>query len=116
MNWFEKLKVRWGISSNWQIVVIFIVFAVTGSSTMKVSRYVVEFVGLNKDTTAWYYFWPLRILLITPIYQVLLLFFGFISFQFPFFWKMEKKMLRRFGLKLDKDVNEQNAEQELQKS
>lgn len=101
MNWFEKLKVRWGVSSNWQIVIIFIVFAITGSSTMRVSTYVLDFVGLDKTTTPAYFYWPLRILIITPIYQVLLLLFGFISGQFAFFWKMEKKMLGRFGIKFE---------------
>jgi hypothetical protein len=36
--------------------------------------------------------------LIFPIYQVLLVFFGFIFGQFKFFWNFEKKMLSRMGL------------------
>ena len=33
----------------------------------------------------------LKIIIIFPIYQILLLFFGLIFFQFNFFWKFEKK-------------------------
>jgi hypothetical protein len=45
-------------------------------------------------------YWPLRIGLIFPLYQVLLVLIGALFGQFNFFWGFEKKMLRRFGLKL----------------
>ncbi|MCU0430023.1 MAG: prolipoprotein diacylglyceryl transferase [Cytophagaceae bacterium] len=106
MNWYVKLKQRWGISSDWQALLIFIVFGVTGSTSVKVSAPLLEMLGVVSDKMAWYIFWPLRILIITPIYQVLLLFFGFVAFQFPFFWNMEKKMLKRFGIDLDKGKKE----------
>jgi hypothetical protein len=38
--------------------------------------------------------------LIFPLYQVLLVLIGALFGQFSFFWGFEKKMLRRFGLKL----------------
>jgi len=40
----------------------------------------------------------LRLVLIFPIYQVLLVLIGFIFGQFSFFWKFEKKMLERLKL------------------
>ena len=40
----------------------------------------------------------LRLLLIFPIYQILLVFVGFIFGQFSFFWEFEKKMLVRLKL------------------
>ena len=40
----------------------------------------------------------LQLLIIMPIYQVLLLFFGYIFFQFNFFFKFVKKFLKLFGL------------------
>jgi hypothetical protein len=107
MNWFEKLKQRWGISSNLQAALIFIVFGITGSMSVKVSAPVLEFLGVTKTNLEWYFFWPLRILIITPIYQVLLIIFGTLFGQFSFFWKMEKKMLSRFGLKFDKEESEE---------
>ena len=93
----EKLKERWGIDSNWQIVIIFIVFAITGTTASKLAAPLTEFIGLQKETTNPYIFWPIRILLIFPIYQVLLVFFGWVFGQFAFFWNMEKKMLKRIG-------------------
>ncbi len=96
----DKLKERWGISSNFQIVIIFIVFAITGSTATKISSPVTELIGLYKETTNPWIFWPVRFLLIFPLYQVLLIFFGWLFGQFKFFWNMEKKMLKRIGIKI----------------
>lgn len=94
----EKLKKRWGITSNFQLVVIFIVFAVTGSSSAYLSKPVLQWIGVTKDTMSLWIYIPLYLILIFPIYQVLLVFFGFISGQFKFFWTFEKRMLKMVGL------------------
>ena len=94
----EKLKSRWGIDSNWQLAIIFLVFALTGSSAAKLAAPLCEIIGITKEAAPWYLYWPARILLIFPIYQLLLVFFGWVFGQFQFFWAFEKKMLSRFGL------------------
>jgi hypothetical protein len=43
-------------------------------------------------------YWPIRIALIFPIYQLTLPIAGFIFGQFKFFWEFEKKILKRIGL------------------
>lgn len=99
----KKLKERWNIDSDWQLTVIFIVFAITGSTAAKFAGPVSEWIGLTKDLNPWLY-WPVRLLLIFPIYQVLLVFFGWVFGEFQFFWNFEKKMLRgmRLGFLVDK--------------
>lgn len=94
----EKLKQRWGIESNFQIVVIFIVFAITGSVAAKLAEPATALIGLDYETTNAWLYWIIRILLIFPIYQVLLVAFGWLFGQFRFFWNFEKKMLKRLGL------------------
>lgn len=93
----KKLKERWNVESNTQLYIIFLVFAITGSSSAKLAAPVTEFFGISKEM-GWYVYWPFRILIIFPIYQVLLVFFGWIFGQFNFFWTFEKKMLRNLGL------------------
>lgn len=93
----EKLKTRWGIESNWQIAIIFVVFGLTGTTATKFAAPVTELLGINPATSPWYSYWPLRILLIFPIYQILLVAYGWLFGQFQFFWNFEKKMLRRMG-------------------
>lgn len=94
----ENFKQRWEIKSNWQVVVILIVFAITGSCAAYLSRPVLSLVGVTKQsvTTTGYYL--LYIVLIFPIYQLLLVGFGFLFGQFKFFWSFEKKMLRSMKL------------------
>ena len=98
----EKLKERWGISSTWQIIVIFVVFGITGSSSVFVGKPVLEWVGLDRmnfspDFWGGFIYYTLRILIIFPIYQVLLVAFGWLFGQFSFFWNFEKTMLGRLG-------------------
>ncbi|MBE0390526.1 DUF6787 family protein [Flavobacterium sp. PL002] len=93
----RKLKERWGITSNIQLSIIFIVFAITGSASAWLSKPLCYLLGITKDDLGMW-FMPVRLLLIFPIYQVLLVFIGFIFGQFSFFWAFEKKMLKRLGL------------------
>ena len=103
--YFSKLKDKWAVSSNRALVVIFIVFSITGSSALKLARPVLELFGLERHAFEdhWYimvFYWAMSILIIFPIYQVLLVAFGGLFGQFKFFWNFEKKMLRRLGVKL----------------
>jgi hypothetical protein len=94
----EKLKQRWGIENNWAIVAIFIVFAINGSFATWVAKPVTMFFGLNTETVSGYVYYPLRFLLIFPIYQITLPIVGWFFGQFKFFWAFEKKFLSRIGL------------------
>ncbi|MEP2935535.1 MAG: DUF6787 family protein [Gilvibacter sp.] len=93
----QKLKERWKVTSNLQLFVIFLVFAVTGSTAAKFAGPVTEYAGVTKEMGGWIY-WPVRILIIFPVYQVLLVIFGWLFGEFEFFWNFEKKMLRGLGL------------------
>jgi hypothetical protein len=93
----EKLKQRWGVQSNFQLTIIFIVFAITGSASAMVSKPVCIWLGITKEDFG-FLFTPIRLILIFPLYQVLLVTIGFLFGQFAFFWKFEKKLLRKLGL------------------
>lgn len=93
----KRLKERWNIDSNTQLTIIFIVFALTGSTSAKFAGPLTEAVGIY-ESTGWYIYWPVRILIIFPIYQVLLVFLGWLFGEFSFFYTFEKKMLRSMKL------------------
>jgi hypothetical protein len=94
----EKLKKRWNIESNWSVIAIFIVFAINGSFAAWVAKPITAFFGLSPETVSSLIYWPLRVLLIFPIYQLTLPFVGWLFGQFQFFWAFEKKFLSRMGL------------------
>ncbi|GER59262.1 DUF6787 family protein [Patiriisocius marinus] len=100
----KRLKEKWNITTNWQLTVIFIVFAITGSTAAKIAGPVTEAVGISNNL-AWYIYWPIRILMVFPLYQVFLVFFGWLFGEFQFFWNFEKKMIRsmRLGFLLKDD-------------
>ena len=87
----NRLKEKWGIKSNFQLVIILIVFAITGSISALISSPIIDFIFGESDINGIVKF-ILQLLIIMPIYQVLLLFFGYIFFQFV------KKFLKLFGL------------------
>lgn len=94
----NKLKQRWNITSNWQLAIIFIVFAITGSTAAYLTKPVTSLLGITKESLHWSIYWPLRILILFPIYQILLVIIGAVFGQFKFFWEFEKKMLYRMKL------------------
>jgi hypothetical protein len=93
----KKIKERWGVSSNWQLTIIFIVFAITGSTAAWMSKPFTNYIGLTKETLGVFYL-PIRLIAIFPIYQILLVLLGSVFGQFEFFWNFEKKMLRSMRL------------------
>jgi hypothetical protein len=102
--YFERLKQKWGIQSNAQLVVVFIVFGITGSLSLRLAKPVLNFLQLTPEAFSTIplgelLYWSLRILVIFPIYQLVLLAVGTLFFQFKFFWNFEKRILKRIGFK-----------------
>jgi len=95
---FKKVENKWKVDYNWEMIAIFIVFALTGSAAGKLAGPLVHWIGLDSDNVSGILYWSLRILLIFPIYQILLVCFGWLFGQYQFFWNFEKKMLKRLGL------------------
>jgi hypothetical protein len=93
-----SFKERWNIKSNWQVFVIIVVFAITGSTAAYLSKPILFIIGVEKGMVSNWVYFALYILLIFPLYQVLLVCFGFIFKQFSFFWDFEKKLLKSCGL------------------
>jgi len=88
------------VDSNSQFVVVFIVFSITGLGAIYVARPCMELVGIQRENMHGLVFWPIRILFMTIAYQIMLVIFGTLAMQHAYFWKVEKRMLRRFGIRL----------------
>jgi MFS-type transporter involved in bile tolerance (Atg22 family) len=90
----KKLKERWGITSNFQLIIIFIVFAINGSLSAKISAFVLEEFGMTKENTNILLYYILLLILVLPLYPFMLLFFGWLFGQSKFFTPFGKKMIR----------------------
>ena len=81
-------------------MVIIMIFAITGSLSLYITVELFQLIGLQAENLNPIIFWPIRIILLFIIYQVLLLLVALPFGQFQYFWKFEKKFLNRFGFKL----------------
>ena len=95
---FKKLEGKWIVNYRWEMIRIFIVFAITGSSSVFVGRPFMKLIGITKENLNPVIYWVLFIIIGLIFYQILLVFFGWLFGQGKFFWDFEKKMLKRFGL------------------
>jgi Na+-driven multidrug efflux pump len=93
--WIEKLRQRWKVDSIWQVIIILIVFACTGFSVYFLKKPILKFVSGNQEETilakTLYY------VFILPLYNLLLLGYGFVFGQFDFFWSFEKRSFSRIA-------------------
>ena len=96
---FSKLEKKWDVKYRWELISIFLVFAITGSSSVFVSRPLIKLIGINKENLPTFAYWTLYIFIGFIFYQILLVVIGWLFGQHKFFWDFEKKMLRRLGLK-----------------
>jgi hypothetical protein len=104
-HWISRLKTRWGITSTFQVFIILVVFACTGFTVLYSEEVIFQLLGIGDEKS-----WGLAILLFLlftlPLYNLILLIYGFIFGQFRFFWNFEKRffgrMIKPFGKKLSK--------------
>lgn len=94
----KKLKERWGITSNFQLAVIFLVFAINGSLSAKISSYLMGLLGLSKQNLHWLPYYIILLVLVFPLYPFMLMVFGYLFGQSDFFFKFGKRMLKSMGL------------------
>jgi len=96
---FKKLKNRWKINFKWELISIFLVFAITGTSSIYVSKPIIKLIGITKENLNPFVYWVLYIIIGLIFYQLLLITIGWIFGQFKFFWNFEKKILAKLGFK-----------------
>lgn len=101
-RWIERLKSRWNLTSTWQVIIILIVFACTGTTVLIIKKPLFAMWFPDGEKPLWAtitYF-----ILILPVYNLFLLFYGFVFGQFRFFWEFEKKFFTRMRSRFRKDT------------
>ncbi len=91
----EKIRSFFKVESNYQLFVVNLVFAITGTSSLFVADYILDILLITQENYDNFFYWITRIILILPIYQILLIIFGILFGEFSYFWKMEKKTLNK---------------------
>ena len=95
MKLLNQIKSRWDIHSNTQFIIILIVFAITGSLALYLSQPILDLLQIKAKTNNQILYYSLRLIIIFPIYQIVLIIIGTLFGQFNFFWSLEKKTMTR---------------------
>ena len=89
-SFMEKLRNIFKVTSTYQLIIVFIVFGITGSLSLFVSDYILDILELENLI--------ISIFMVLIMYQVLLIIIGTLFGEFKYFWAMEKKILSRFKI------------------
>ena len=95
-HWTERLQAKWGLNSVFQVMMVLLVFSLTGMSVVLVKDPFFQLIGLTEETST-----SVKVLIylvsVLPLYQILLLVYALLLGQFRFFWAYEKKTLGRLA-------------------
>ncbi len=93
-----KLVNKFKANSIRHLFIIFIIFALSGSGSLFISSPILIVLGLDKLITFYPLYIFVRIILIIPIYQLILILIASLFGEFDYFWKFEKKFLQRLRI------------------
>lgn len=95
-GFLSKLQAKWKLESLLQVVLVLLAFACTGTTVLLIKTPIFALLGVDMEEGG---FWKtvLYLLLVLPLYQALLLAYGFVFGQFRFFWEKEKQFIKRMG-------------------
>jgi hypothetical protein len=95
---FERIKKKFKIKSNLQLLIILSVFSITGGLSLKFTTPILDFIGLssfNSSDVLWenLLYFILRLIVLFPVYQLLRIVVGSLFFQHQFFKEFVKNTL-----------------------
>ena len=86
----QKLQDRWNMKSTAQTLWVLGVFALTGFTILFLKKWIKPWFKDVPGFDVWYY------IAILPIYNLILLMYGFLFGQGKFFWEFEKRFFSRW--------------------
>lgn len=92
---FEKLKRKWKLDSNWQVVIILLTFSIAGPLTLYIRRPVFDLLNITAETSLWIKI-PMWVIVITPSHLILVAIIGTLLGQYQFVKLFFGKFFSRF--------------------
>ena len=94
----KHLIKRFNARSKAHLLLIFIVFGLSGSFSLWISSPIMSAFDLKNILNNYPLYVFFRILIIIPIYQLILIIVASIFGEFQYFWRFEKKFLKRIKI------------------
>ncbi len=94
----QNLIDKFNAKSKVHLLVIFLVFGLSGSFSLWVSSPIMSALELKNILNNDFLYIFLRFLILIPIYQFILIIFATLFGEFEYFWRFEKKFLKRIKI------------------
>jgi hypothetical protein len=96
-GFLQRLQSKWQLKSLTQVLLVLLVFACTGTTILLIKNPLLAFFGIERGGDQGLRNTIAYLLLVLPLYQIMLLVYGFIFGQFRFFWEKERQLVQRIG-------------------
>ena len=94
----QKLINFFKAKSFYHLCKIFVIFGITGSLSLYVSEYILNYIHLEKYISTLIVYLFLKLVFLIVIYQILLILIALVFGEFKYFSRFIKKILNRFKL------------------
>ena len=95
---FKRLENKWIVDYKWEMIRIFTVFAITGTSSVFVSKPIMKVIGITKENLNVFVYWILYVIIGLIFYQIILIAIAWVFGQYAFFRDFLKRFAKRMGL------------------
>ena len=96
----DKLSKYFNAKSTTHLVIIFIIFAISGSLTLILSNPFISFIKSFSMFDNIFLLFFIRILIILPLYQLVLITVSVLFGEFKYLYNFEKKMFKKLLKKI----------------
>ena len=93
-NLIQDLINKFNAKSKLHLFVILLIFALSGSLALWVSSPILLALDLENKLNNYPLYILIRVLIIIPVYQLILILIATLFGEFEYFWKFEKKILK----------------------
>ena len=87
-----------GANSKFHLLKIFIIFGLAGSLSVFLSDPLLQLVSIENFISNKFFYWVIRLILIFPIYQFVLIFLALVFGEFGYFKKIFTKFINYFKI------------------
>ena len=94
----QKIIDKFHAKSFKHLIIIFLVFALSGSASLLMSSSILTALNLKELINFYPLYILVRIILLIPIYQLVLIIIATVFGEFRYFWNFEKKFFKRLRL------------------
>ena len=94
----NKLINFFGANSKFHLFKIFIIFGLAGSISVILSEPLLQLVSIENFISNKFFYWLIRLILIFPIYQFVLIFLALVFGEFRYFKKFFIKFINYFKI------------------